>query len=201
MNKKWILELADSIEVKYGEETRDRIFGDIESINYNSNSLSDWFKNLIDGLDKLNDREYLISIMVENCPCYYKEAEDDIRQIYSEAKSLEEFVKRLDENGIFNDVIELRGNVMYATKQLWSNVCEQFGGKHYHDGLFSKSCHCFLASCSKEPISDIFCHCCTVGYYSKMFKNALGIDVKVEFVDSVLIGGNGCTAAIYLPFI
>ena len=199
MDKKWITQLADKIKEKYGEDTRNRIFGDIDNIDYNCNTLPDWFENFTKGLDELNDRDFLISYMSENCPCYYKEAEENIRKLYNEVKSLDEFVKRLDEDGIFNDNTKLRGNVLYATKQKWSYVCDKFGGKHNHNGMFSGSCHCFLASCSKEPISDILCHCCTVGNYSKMFKNALGVDVKVDFVDSVLIGGTGCTAAIHLP--
>ena len=35
--------------------------------------------------------------------------------------------------------------------------------------------------------------------HGKMFRNALDADIKVEFIDSVIIGGKGCTAAVYLP--
>jgi len=201
LNKEWISQLAGDIETKYGKETRERIFGDIESVKNDHDSLSAWFGNFIRGIDELNDKEFLTAMLAERCPCGYSDAEKDIKKLYKESKTLEEFVTRLDENGIFNDKIKLRGNILYATKQLWSDVCAYFGGKHNHKGFYTESCHCPLASHTEESISDIFCHCCTVGYYSKMFKNALGVDVKVEFIDSVIIGGKGCTAAIYLPAI
>jgi hypothetical protein len=32
-----------------------------------------------------------------------------------------------------------------------------------------------------------------------LHKNAIGIDINAEFVDSLIIGGKGCTTAIHLP--
>ena len=100
----------------------------------------------------------------------------------------------LDEDGLFEDKIILEGNVLIATKHPFSKY-----GKHDYNGPYATTCHCYIGSHSEKPISDIYCHCCTVGYYGKMFKNALGVDVKVKLIESVISGGNNCTAAIYLP--
>ena len=194
MDKNWILQLAEDIEERHGSEVRDKIFGDVDLVCDDHESISAWFDNFVIGMDELNDREFLSSMMAKHCPCRYTEAEEDIKKIFEETNTLEEFVARLDENGIFSDSVKLSGNVLYATKQPFSVY-----GKHNHSGRYSEKCHCDLASHTERPISDIFCHCCTVGYYEKMFKNALGVDVKVEFVDSVIKGGTGCAAAIYLP--
>jgi len=200
MNTEWISQLAGDVEKRYGKETRSKIFGDINSVKNNHKSVSEWFENFVDRMDELGDKKFLTAMMADRCPCRYAEAEEDIKNLYEESKNLEEFVSRLDENGIFQDKVELRGNVLYATKLSWSDCRKLLGiNGHSHKGCYTESCHCYLASHTNKQISDIFCYCCTVGYYGKMFKNALGVDVKVEFVDSVITGGAGCTAAIHLP--
>jgi len=200
MNKEWILQLASDVEENYGIDKRNTIFGDIESVKTDHNSLTLWFDNFINGLDELEGKEFLTMMMAKHCPCRYTEAEEDIKNLYKETKTLDEFTACLEKNGIFQDKIELRGNILYATKLYWFECCKILGlNGHGHNECYAEMCHCFLASHTSKPISNIFCHCCTVGYYGKMFKNALGIDVKVEFVDSAIIGGKGCTAAIHLP--
>jgi hypothetical protein len=195
--RKWLEGIASDIEAKYGSEASNRILGDFQNIEEDHDSLKKWFGQFIDGMDKLNDKSFLANVMAARCPCGHSEdggVEDNIRKNYHESNSLEEFVKRLDNDGLFEDTISLDGNVLIATKKPFSKY-----GTHDHAEPYSASCHCNLASRTCGPISDIFCHCCTVGFYGKMFKNALGKDVKVEFRDSVISGGKGCTAAIYLP--
>jgi len=200
MNKQFISRLATDVEARYGRDISVQMFGDINEMQYDYASLSAWFNNFITSMDKLGDKEFLVELLSNQCPCRYVEAEEDIKRIYTESKTLEDFVARLDENGIFQDSVELRGNVLYATKLPWSESRKILGlSGHNHSGCYADSCHCFLASHASKQISDIFCHCCTVGYYQKMFKNALGVDVKIEFIDSVITGGKGCTAAIHLP--
>ena len=194
MDKKWLEKLASDVEAKHGTEARDRIFGDIQNIPNDYVSEKEWFNRFTRGMDELNDRGFLTNVLAERCPCVCDDIEDNIRKNFSESKTLEEFVARLDQDGLFDDTVRLEGNVLYATKQPFKKH-----GKHKHSGPYAEKCHCSLASCVQQPISDIFCHCCTVGYYSKMFKHALNKELKVEFVSSVISGGEGCTAAIYLP--
>ena len=194
MNKEWLEQIAGNIETQYGTETRDRIFGDLHAVSGDHASVCEFFHKLILEMDKLDDRDFLTGVMAECCPCYHRDLEENIRKNYTESRTLEEFARRLDEDGIFDDTIKLEGNILLATKRPFEKH-----GKHDHTGPFTKTCHCPLASHAKQKVSDIFCHCCTVGFYGKMFKNALKQDVKVEFVESAITGGEGCTAAIYLP--
>lgn len=194
MNKEWLKKLASDVEAEYGTEARDNVFGDLDRVGEDSESIKGWFRNFIKTIDELDNKDFFAGMFARRCPCDFPDAESDIKKLYEEAETLEEFAAHLDENGIFSDVIELHGNVLYATKQPFSVY-----GKHEHTGPFSKACHCALASYTDEPISDVFCHCCTVGYYGNMFKKALSLDLQVEFIDSVISGGKGCTTAIYLP--
>jgi len=190
----WLEKIASDVEAKYGSEIRGRVFGDLSKINDDHDSIKTWFERFISGMDKLNDKSFLTSVMAAHCPCSHPELEKNIRKNYQESGNLKEFAKRLDDDGLFEDTIKLEGNVLMAVKKPFSKY-----GAHKHEEPYSKSCHCDLGSRADKPISDIFCHCCTVGFYGKMFKNALNADVKVELIDSVIMGGKSCTSAIYLP--
>jgi hypothetical protein len=145
-------------------------------------------------MDNLNDKDFLTSILAEHCPCGHPEFEKIIRKIYDESKNLEEFADRLAKGNLIEDEVRLEGDALILTKKPFSIY-----GEHSHKEPYSTACHCELGSCTGKLISDIFCHCCTVGFYGKMFSNALGKKIKVEFMDSVITSGKGCTAAVYLP--
>ena len=194
MNKEWLTKLASDIEAKHGAIIRDRIFGNIKNLPEDDTAICSFFHKLVTEMDELDDREFLTSVMAENCPCGHRDFEVIIKKTYDESNTLEEFAERLDRGNLIEDLVSLDGNILTLTKHPFEKY-----GEHKHSGLFTKGCHCELASHAKEPISSTFCHCCTVGFYGKMFKNALGVDVKVEFIDSVIIGGKGCTAVIHLP--
>ena len=63
MDKNWISKLAGEIEARHGKEARDKIFGDIDSVENNPLSLSAWFDNFTTGMDKLDDKEFLQQMM------------------------------------------------------------------------------------------------------------------------------------------
>ena len=190
MRKTWVSKLAGEVEMKYGKEVSNRIFGDFHNVPKDPDAEKEWFYQFTKGMDELGDKEFLTSIMAKHCPCGYNHAVRSIKKYYEQSTNTQDFVKQLDESGEFGDFIELKENVMYATKPPMN---------HKQAGSCGKGCHCSLARLTDKLISDIFCYCCTVGYYKKMFKKALGVDVNVEFVDSIVTGGKGCTAAIHLP--
>lgn len=194
MNKEWLERIASDVEVKHCKEVRDKIFGNIQELSEDDDYVREFFHQFINGMDELDDKEYLTLVMANNCPCGHSDAEKSIRKAYSKSKTLEEFAQHLEREGIIDDEVSLCGNVLTLTKYPFEKY-----GKHDHSGKYITSCHCELASHSIQPVSDIFCHCCTVGFYGKMFKNALGVDIKVVFKDSYITGGKGCTADIYLP--
>jgi len=197
MNKKWLKKLAEIIETRHGKEMRNRLFGDIDSVGDCHTSISAWFDSFTSGMDELNDKDFLSEMMTEHCPCGGNPKEDGaiIKKLYDKSKTLDEFVKLFNEwqNSLWGgqeDVTELRGNVLYMTKRPMDD-------SYY--GKCGRGCHCELAKHTDKYISDIFCYCCTVGHTGKPFKAAFGENIKLEFIDSLIIGGKGCTMAIHLP--
>jgi len=134
MDKKWIAELAGDIEAKYGKESRNKLFGDIDGVKNTPKFISAWFGNFTTGMDELNDNEVLRRMMVSRCPCGGDDAEDGktVRELYDNSKTLDEFGRSLEK---------------------W------FMQKH-EDG---------------------------------------GDDIKIEFIESIICGGNECAMAVHLP--
>ena len=196
MNIQWLLQLAENIETKYGKNSRDRIFGDINSIQDKPECLSAWFENFTNGLDELNDKKFLQQLIAEHCPCGgdYEKDGKAIKDIYDKSDSLVDFVNAnkkwmLDKYGD-TDEMELRGNVLYMTKPL---------GGCAETGRYGKGCHCWLAMHTNTAVSDIFCHCCTIGHTGRPFQVAFGNDIRMELVESIVCGGKKCIMAIYSP--
>ena len=197
MNKHWLTKLAGIMEQRHGKEAHDKIFGDIDSIGSGHKSRAEWFQRFTSGMDELNDKEFLATMMADNCPCGGNAAKDGkhIKELYDKSTTLAEFADSFAQwqHSIWKgreDIVELRGNVLYMTKKPMNNK---------KAGKCGQGCHCSLAKHTDSYISDIFCYCCTVGHTGKPFKAAFGDDIVMEFVDSLIIGGKGCTMAIHLP--
>jgi len=196
MNKQWILQLAGDIEAKYGKEKRDRIFGSIDDIQGNPQFLSAWFENFTTAMDELGDRTFLQQMMANRCPCGgdYEKDGKAMKDFYDKSDTLIEFVDDykmwlLDKYSDI-DEMELCDNVLYMTKPL---------GGCTDTGSYGKGCHCWLAMHTNNVVSDIFCHCCTVGHTGRPFQVAFGDDIKMELVESIICGGNKCIMAVHLP--
>jgi len=196
MNKQWLSQLADAVKTKYGKDARERIFGDVESIVNKPECLSDWFGKFTNGLDELNDKDFLQKMMANFCPCGgdYDKIGKAYKYLYDKSDNLAEFVDaqrqwHLNEYGD-TDVMELHDNVLYMTKPL---------GDSTDTGSCGKGCHCWLAKHTDNAVSDIFCHCCTIGHTGRPFQIAFGDDIKMELVESIICGGNKCVMTIQLP--
>jgi len=195
MNKKWLLQLADDIEIKHGKETRDRIFSDMKNVTNNSKSLSAWFNKFTNELNELNDKEFLQKMMASRCPCggNYEVDGKEIQVFYDNSETLADFVDLLRVRYPYptaGDLMELKDNVLYMTKPM---------GDSAKTGKCGKGCHCWLAKNTDNTVSDIFCYCCTIGHTGRPFQIAFGDDIKMEFIESIICGGKNCVMAIHLP--
>jgi len=157
--------------------------------------LSAWFENFTTGLDELDDREFLQQMLAERCPCggdYIKDGKE-IQAFYDNSETPDEFVGLLRERYLYptgGDLMELRGNVLYMTKP---------PGGCTETGSCGKGCHCWLAMHTNDAVSDIFCHCCTIGHTGRPFQVAFGEDIKMELVESIICGGKACVMTVHLP--
>jgi len=196
MNKQWILQLAGDIGDKYGKETRDRIFGNIDSMENSPESISAWFNSFSKGLDELNDKTFLQQMMANRCPCggNYETDGRAMKDIYERSNTLAEFVDALkkwniDKYGDY-DIVEFRDNVLFMTKPL---------GESSGTGSCGKGCHCWLAMHTNKTVSDIFCYCCTIGHTGRPFKVAFGDDIEMKFIESIICGGKACVMTVQIP--
>jgi len=197
MNKDCLKRLAKDIEAKHGKAACDRIFGDINDRSGDRDTVAKWFENFTSGMDALNDKDFLTALMVKHCPCGGDAVADGkmIKSLYDKSGTLAEFVDSYNQwqNQRWKgreDIATLDGNVLYLTKK---------PVKSAKAGKCGKGCHCGLARHTHTFVSDIFCYCCTIGHTGKPFQVAFGEDTKLEFVDSLIIGGKGCTMAVHLP--
>jgi len=157
---------------------------------------SAWFENFTSGMDVLEDKEFLKQIMVKRCPCGGGDEENvkTMKEFYDNSKTLEEFVDSFRKwlhkkyNGDIGKM-KLRNDVLYMIKPL---------NKDIYAGNCGKGCHCGLVKYTEKNVSDIFCHCCTIGHTGKMFKIVFGEDTKMKFIESIICGGKECTMAVYL---
>ena len=196
MNKTWLKQLASDIETRHGKDVRDRIFGDVDGVENCRSSISSWFNNFTMGMDELDDKEFLQQMMVNHCPCGGDNVKDGktIKELYDKSRTLDEFVDLFDKwqrsiwNGV-EDITELHGNVLYLTKRPMNSP---------DSGKCGMGCHCELAKLTDKHISDIFCYCCTVGHTGRPFRHAFGDEIIIQFVDSIVAGGKGCTMAVRL---
>jgi len=60
----WLEKIASDVEAKYDSEICSRIFGDLSKINDDHDSIKIWFERFISGMDRLNDKSFLMSVMV-----------------------------------------------------------------------------------------------------------------------------------------
>jgi len=132
MDKECLEQIATRIEAKYGAETRNRILRDINVVSGDHTSVCEFFHKFVSEMDSLDDKDFLTGVMAECCPCYHRDMEENIRKNYEESRTLEEFVRRLDEDGMFDDTVKLDGNILIATKRPFEKH-----GKHDYTGPFT----------------------------------------------------------------
>jgi hypothetical protein len=56
-----------------------------------------------------------------------------------------------------------------------------------------------IAMHTNKAVSDIFCHCCTIGHTGRPFQVAFGDDIEMELIESIICGGKACVMAVHLP--
>lgn len=195
INKKFLANVSKKIEADYGKAKRDEIIGNAESIGDNESDNRQWFEEFVKRLNADDIREYSKKLLECSCPCAHENIEENLRKNYDECSNLVDLADRLTNDGLFDDHIKIQDGALIVTKRYASEI----GITRSYNDAHNTKCLCSMASIVNKPIPEVFCYCCTVGYYKKMFKNALGVDVKVEFISSLISGGDGCTAAIYVP--
>lgn len=81
---------------------------------------------------------------------------------------------------------------------------EALGGEWSHlrlegDKVFAEyeECYCPLVKTYPEAMSPTWCHC-SRGWTKELFESALGREVEVEMLDTILQGGERCRFQVFL---
>lgn len=194
INHEWLSCLSKKIVEEYGVDKRNEILANSSNICDDEHEVREWFDGFVQTLNKPENRELAKNILEGCCPCRCPDIEESIRNCYKESENIEDFAKLLKQQGLFDDHIEIRDGLLIATKR----HAFECGIVHQYKNVYSTKCHCALASIINKPISRAFCYC-GCGFYKKMFKEALGIDVKVDLISAVIAGDDVCSVKIHIP--
>jgi hypothetical protein len=136
---------------------------------------SAWWKRASEGLELRYGREKAIVIMRKcGAKCCGKGQRDTARRLFEESHNLADFLNRIGRY----DVKE--GNLTYTLEDEHTIVAE-----HHR-------CFCHQVAGTERPFASlVYCHC-SVEFNRQFFSAALGRDVCVELLQSIICGANSC---------
>ncbi len=222
--KSWESKLSNSLQRIAGEEIRKRVLRGSEKLTSGSSQkeIIDWTKKAMERLDALVDEKNRKEVM-SGCACRYPENDlHDIRKTYGETGDIDLAHKMLQEKFIsfLKNSLRLKGehveeilkrgwgsagikegNTIIATKIPKSNYLVEYLKETDPEKKRGLYCHCprIRASIqSKTKVSPTYCYC-GAGFYKGIWEYVLKQTVKVEVLESLLLGGDVCRIAIHLP--
>jgi hypothetical protein len=222
--KSWESKLSNSLQRIAGEKIKRRVLQGSEKLTSGSShkEIIDWTKKAMKRLDALVDENNGREIM-SGCACRYPENDlHDIRKRFGETGDVdlvhemlqEKFISFLKNslrlNGEHIEEILKRGwgsagikkgNTVIATKIPKSGHLVQYMEETDPKKRRTLYCHCPRIRDSiesKTRISPTYCYC-GAGFYKGIWEYVLRQTVKVEVLESLLLGGDVCRIKIHLP--
>ena len=222
--KSWESKLSNSLQRIAGEEIRKRVLRGSEKLTSGSSQkeIIDWTKKAMERLDALVDEKKRREIM-SGCACRYPESDlREIRKTYEETGNIDLAHKMLQQKFVsflknslrlsdeFIEEIVRRGwgsagvkkeNTIIATKMPKSGHLVEYMEEKDQKKKRALYCHCPRIRDSiesKTKISPTYCYC-GAGFYEGIWEYVLQQTVKVELLESLLLGGDVCRIAIRPP--
>ena len=219
----WLRKFSTCIEKIAGEAVRKDVMRNSDTLSSLSSTQEKitWTKGAMERLEALVDEEKHHEIMT-GCACQVPKTRiEHLKEKYAETGNITlvhgmlqdlfmndiRQIMKLDDNII--DEIEQKcwgmagvkeGNTIYATKmpyetQKYFEASDETEKRYYY-------CHCHRVReairSSDGEIPKTYCYC-GAGFYKGMWDYILQNPVKVEVLESVLVGDNVCKIAIHLP--
>ncbi len=217
----WISMFSKSLE-STGENVRKRVLQGSENLSLQSSreEIIEWTKNAMERLENLVEEEKRKEILTE-CACEYPESQiHQLRAVYEKTHEIDavrdvlrdQLIKDMKErkkvdDDIIKDILQKgwgiagvrKGNVIYVTKipsqieSFYETADEKSKRYHYY--------HCVRvreAIKTGITLSPTYCYC-GAGFYKKIWEGILQKKVRVELLESVLLGDAVCRIAVYLP--
>jgi len=138
-----------------------------------------WIGNMIERIENYVSPKLCTKIM-ERCgrKCCGITTRKNAKQFMSESKSIKEFLNKLNKHGIGGGRLRLKG-------------------KNTVTGGYDR-CYCGQVKKTQKPFpTKTYCQC-SVGWYKQLFESALGKEVEVELISSIITGAKTCEFLIHI---
>ena len=161
--------------------TAEKVMKDFEIFESPKNytEKAQWIKEMIGRMENQIGFPKSVEIM-ESCgnKCCGVTTRKQAKKIMEESNSLIEFIEKLNEKGIGGGRLKLENDNTIT-------------------GGYDR-CYCGLVKQTKEPFqTKTYCQC-SVGWYKQLFKSVFEKDIKVELVQTIIMGANSCEFIIHI---
>jgi hypothetical protein len=130
-------------------------------------------REAVELIEQQCSREDCLRIM-QGCNCLGQSVTERAARLYRESASIDDWLARMNENGIGGGHLSRRGKRIIA--------------------VYDK-CYCGSVSQTREPFSNTFCHC-SCGWLKQLFEQVLGFQVEVSLIGSIIQGDKRCEFVI-----
>lgn len=173
--------LALILQEKTDAITAERIFRGHESYFQakNAKAKAAWMRQMISRLEASCDAETCKEVL-QSCgrKCCGTNSRKHARKLYLESASLDEFLVRMNQCGLGG------GRLKIISADTISAGYDR--------------CFCGQVSQTEVPFpTQTYCQC-SVGWYEQLFETALGTQVEVELLQSIISGAKSCEFRIRL---
>ncbi len=220
----WQNKLTTGLDQYLDPKARDTVLegGELLTMQSTTQDRIIWSCQMLERLDKVTDKETQQDIMT-GCACHYPKAElNDARSIFLETGDVDQVIDLLQakfEDFLREDleleeelVLEIisrgwglagirAGRKIISTKIPKSGYLEEYF--EVEDPLERRKlyCHCprvrdGVGDAPHLPVN--YCYC-GAGFYQGIWETILQEKVRVELLESVIMGGNVCKISIHLP--
>ena len=199
----WDRLLAEGVKENLGEEAHRLVMEGIEQIASESSQevYTEWIRGAMDALDSLTgDPEQKYQVL-SCCAHVFPEARiAHLRAIYERRRDIDDVLHEMYQDPAWYEDPVRKGNVLHMRKV-------PFDPEGYEQGATPVErrrayCHCAFVRPYLDQVpssmSPTFCWCGS-GWYRRLWEGILDRPVKIEHVETLLNGNDGCTLTITLP--
>jgi len=199
----WDRLLAEGVEGNLGEKARQLVMEGIEQISSESSQemYTDWIRGAMDALDSLtDDPEKKYQVLSCCAHVFPDERIAHLRSVYERRRDIDDVLHEMYQDPAWYEDPVRKGNVLHMRKV-------PFDPEGYEQGATPVErrrayCHCAFARPYLDQVpsrmSPTFCWCGS-GWYRRLWEGILDQPVKIEHIETLLNGNDGCTLTITLP--
>jgi effector-binding domain-containing protein len=199
----WDRLLAGAVEANLGARARQMVMDGIDQIGPESSQevYAEWVRGAMDALDSLTrDPEDKYRVLSCCAHVFPEERIAHLRAIYEQRRDIDDVLREMYQDPAWYEDPVRKGNVLHMRKV-------PFDPEGYQNGATAVErrrayCHCAFVRPYLDRIpskmSPTFCWCGS-GWYRRLWEGILDHRVKIEHVDTLLKGNDGCTLIITLP--